>query len=94
MLDYGIVMERVERAVFHVESGLVLPSSMEAIIFRRPRPVLVIVRRTYTHNATVAIGSYTVISGATLEDWKKSLEESDLMLWRPLPPPGSGLDLS
>ena len=94
MRDFGTVVEQVERPVYHVESGLHLKSWMEAIIYQRPRPALVLTRTTYMPNATVATGSYTQILGDTLEDWKRNLEEQDLMLWKPLPPPGSGLDLS
>ena len=94
MQDYGTVLGVVERPVYHVKSGLNMRSLMEVIIYQQPHPALVLVRTTYTLNATVVTASYTVISGATLGDWKRKLEESDSMLWRPLPPPGSGLDLS
>lgn len=94
MQDYGIVTERVVRTVYHVESGQSSRVLMEAIIFRQPRQALVLTRRTLTPNATGAIGSYTQISGATLEEWKRNMEESTLMLWKPLPPPGSGLELN
>jgi len=94
MQDYGTVVESLERTVYHVESGTYMKTLMEAIIYRLPRPALVLTRITSMPSATGAIGSYTLISGATLEDWKRSLAESDLMLWKPLPPQGSGLDLS
>lgn len=94
MQDFGTVMERVVVPVYHVESGLTLNTLMEAIIYRRPHPVLVLTRSTLTHSATDATGSYTVISGATLEGWKQSMAESDLMLWKPLPPHGSGLEMN
>lgn len=94
MRDYGTVVEQMERVVYHVESGSLLPCLMEAIIYRQPSPVLVLTRTIYMPNATGAIGSYTVISGDTLEDWKQNLAEADLMLWKPLPDRGSGLDLN
>lgn len=95
MQDYGTVVEQVERIVYHAESGKYTQSLMEAIIYRPgPTPVLVITRKMCTPNVGNVIGSYTVISGATLGDWKKRLEESDSMLWKPLPPSGSGLDLN
>lgn len=95
MRDYGIVLETLERTVFHADSGLYLKSLMEAIIYRKDRtPVLVLTRRILTPNATNAIGSYTVISGTTLEEWKRNMEESTLMLWKPLPSNESGLEMS
>lgn len=94
MQDLGTVVERVELDVFHVESGLHLRCLMEAIIYRQPRPALVLTRLILTPNVTAATGSYTVISGVTLEEWKVSMEENDLMIWRPLPVRTSGLDLS
>jgi hypothetical protein len=92
MRDYGTVVERVERVVYHVPSGSLLPSWMEAIIYQRPKPVLVLTRSTLMPNASAAIGIYTVISGATLEEWKQNMAEQDLMLWKPLPDPKSGLE--
>lgn len=94
MQDYGTVMGRMERTVFHVESGTYLPTLTEAIIYQQPRPVLVLMRQISMRNATAATGSYTLISGATLEEWKQSMEESTSMHWKPLPPQGSGLDLN
>lgn len=94
MQDYGTVAERVVVPVYLADTGFHTICSMEAIIYRQPRPVLVLTRTISMPNATAATGSYTVISGATLEDWKRNLEETDLMLWKPLPPHGSGLDLS
>lgn len=94
MQDYGTVLERLELPVYHADSGLTSRCLMEAIIYRRPRPVLVLMRSILTPNATDVTGSYTVISGATLEEWKQSMAESDLMFWKPLPPLGSGLDLN
>jgi hypothetical protein len=94
MRDFGTVLEQMERPVFHVKSGLVLKSLMEAIIYRLPQPALVLVRTISMPNATVVTGSYTVILGDTLGDWKRNLEELDLMIWKPLPLDGSGLDLS
>ena len=87
-------METVERTVYHVDSGLYLRVLMEAIIYQQPRPALVLTRLILTPNATDVIDSYTVISGDTLEEWKKNMEENDLMIWKPLPPQGYGLDLN
>jgi hypothetical protein len=94
MHDYGTVLERVVVPVYLVDSGFHTMSSMEAIIYQQPYPVLVLTRTTLMPNATDATGSYTLISGATLEDWKQSLAESDSMLWKTLPRDGSGLDLN
>lgn len=90
MQENVTVLEIMERPVYHVESGSVLKTLMAATIYRRPHPVLVLTRETYTPNAIAATVSYTQISGDTLEDWKQSLEEMDLMLWRPLPDHTSG----
>lgn len=94
MQDYGTVMEMVEQLVYHVESGLVTNSLMVATIYQRLFPRLVLTRETYTPNATDVTVSYTQISGATLEGWKKSLEEADLMIWKPLPGQRSGHEKS
>jgi len=41
-------------------------------------------------NATDATVIYTEISGSTLEDWKRNLEETDWMIWMPVPEHISG----
>lgn len=90
MRDYGTVLEVMEQPVYHVESGLVTMSLMVATIYQRPFPRLVLTREISTPNADAVTVSYTQISGVTLEDWKKSLEEADLMIWNPLPGRRSG----
>lgn len=92
MQDYGTVLEVTERTVYHVESGNLLPSSMVVTLYRQPFLALVLTREIYMPNATSATGSYMVIRGDTLEDLKRKSEDLNLTIWKPLPPPGSGLD--
>jgi hypothetical protein len=92
MQDYVTVLETMERPVYHVESGKVFMSLMAATIYQLPQrtPQLVLTRSTYMPNVTDATVFYTVISGNTLEDWKRNLEEMDLMIWNPVPPRTTG----
>lgn len=90
MQDFGIVLEELERDVYLADSGLVTKSLMVATIYPLRSPQLVLTREISTPNATDAIVSYTEILGDTLEDWKRNLEETDLMLWKPLPGQKSG----
>lgn len=95
MRDYGTVLERVERTVYHADTGLYSRVLMEAIIYHRDQTqVLVLMRRTLTHNVISATGIYTQISGDTLEEWKQNMEESTSMLWKPLPSNASGLEMN
>ena len=86
MHDYVTVLETMERDVLVAEDGSLMRSLMAATIYRLPHttPQLVLTRETLTPNATDVTVSYTVISGDTLEDWKRNLEEADLMIWKPL----------
>lgn len=90
MQENVIVLGGWERDVFHVESGLVLRSLTVVTIYQRPRPQLVLTREILMPNATDVTVSYTLISGDTLEDWKRNLEEADLMIWKPVPRPTNG----
>lgn len=94
MHDSGTVLEVMERPVYHVESGKVLKSLMVATIYRLPHPALVLTREILTPNATDATVSYTLISGDTLEDWKRNLEEADLMIWKPMPGRTNGQEMN
>jgi hypothetical protein len=96
MPDYGTVLEMVEVPVYLVDSGSHTRSLMVATIYQRPHstPQLVLTRETLMPNATDATVIYTLISGDTLEDWKKSLEEMDLMIWNPVPAHISGPKMS
>ena len=94
MLDYGTVLETMERDVYHATSGLVLKTLMVATIYRLPHPVLVLTREILTPNVTDVTVSYMRILGDTLEGWKRSLEEQNLTVWNPLRDLESGLDLS
>jgi hypothetical protein len=85
MQENVIALGMWERPVFHVESGSLLKSLTAATIYLLPRPRLVLTREISTPNATDVTVSYTVISGDTFEDWKRNLEEADLMIWKPLP---------
>lgn len=90
MQDNVTVLEMWERPVYLVDSGNHTKSLMVVISFQRPHttPLFVLMRKIYTPNATDATDSYTLISGATSEDWKQKLEEQDLMILSP------GLDLT
>lgn len=90
MQDLGIVLETVVRDVLVAESGLVMESLMAATLYQLPHPVLVLTRETSTPNAIGATVSYTVISGSTLEEWKRNMEEASLMIWSPLLDPING----
>lgn len=84
MQGNGIVLEIREHPVYHVESGLVLRSLMAATIYPQLPHQLVLTREIFMPNATDATVSYTLISGDTLEDWKQSWDEQDLMIWKPV----------
>lgn len=90
MQGNGIVLGVREHPVFHVESGLVLKSLMVATIYPQLPHRLVLTREILTPNATGATVSYTVISGDTLEDWKRNWDAQDLMIWNPLPDQRNG----
>lgn len=90
MQENVIVLGMWERDVFHVESGLTLKSLTVVTIYLLPRPQLVLTREISMPNATDVTVSYTQISGDTLEDWKRNLEEADLMIWKPLPQATNG----
>lgn len=94
MHDYGTVVETVDVPVYLADYGLVTRCLMEAIIYQQPSPRLVLTRSISMPNATDATVSYTLISGATLEEWSKNMAESDLMIWRPVPDQKSGLETS
>jgi hypothetical protein len=90
MQGNGIVLETLVRDVYHVESGSLLKSLMVATMYQRPNPQLVLTREILMPNATDVTVTYTLISGATLEDWKRNLEETSLMYWKHLRGPKSG----
>lgn len=85
MPDYGIVLELVELDVLVADSGLVMKTLMAATLYPLPSPRLVLTRETSMPNAAGATVTYTAISGTTLEEWKRNMEEASLMIWNPLP---------
>ena len=92
MRGSGTVLDMVELPVLVVESGLTFLSLMVATIYPQLPHQLVLTRETLMPNATDVTVSYTLISGDTLEDWKQSWDEADLMIWRPLPDHISGIE--
>lgn len=85
MHENGTVLDLREHPVYLVESGETFLSWMAATIYPQLPHRLVLTRGIYTDNVGDATVSYMVISGDTLEDWKKSWDEQDLMIWRPVP---------
>ncbi len=90
MLDYGTVLEAVEVPVYLADYGIHTTSLMVATLYRLPYPQLVLAREILMPNAIDATVTYTLISGDTLEGWKRNLAEMDSMLWRPLTDPTHG----
>lgn len=92
MQGRGIVLDMVELPVLVAETGLTFLSLMVATIYPQLPHRLVLTRETLMPNATDVTVSYTLISGDTLEDWKKSWDEQDLMIWKPLPDHINGVE--
>lgn len=90
MQDLGIVLEVMEQDVLVVESGSLMKSLMAVTLYRQPYLRLVLTRETSMPNAIGATVSYTEIKGDTLEDLKKSWDEQNLMILKPLPPQKNG----
>jgi hypothetical protein len=90
MQDSGTLLAVVERDVFLVDSGKVTKSLMAVTSYLLPYPRLVLTRETSTPNAIGATVSYTEISEATLEDWKRNWVEQGWMLLKPVLVPKAG----
>jgi hypothetical protein len=84
MQDSGTLLAIQERDVFLVDSGKVTKSLMAVTSYRLPYPRLVLTRQTSTPNAIGATVSYTEISEATLEDWKRNWVENGWMILKPV----------
>lgn len=83
-------MGLVERDVFLAESGKVMKSLMAVTSYLQPYPRLVLTRETSMPNAIGATVSYTEISEATLEDWKRNWVEQGWMILKPVLAPKAG----
>lgn len=84
MHDLGTVLEVVERDVLVAESGSLMKSLMAVTLYRQPYLRLVLTRETSMPNAIGATVSYMEIRGDTLEDLKRSWDEMNLMILKPV----------
>lgn len=84
MQGSGIVLEHLERTVYHADSGKTFRSLMAVTLYPLPVPTFVLTRETSMPNAQGVTVSYTVIPGTTIKECCESLEKMSLMILKPV----------